>query len=58
MTNEIYFSESYRIYFQERNSETAYLNNFPDLVFRKKQGLVFSSDEAASFSNGIKISVP
>ena len=57
MTNEIYFSESYRIYFQERNSETAYLNNFPDLVFRKKQGLVFSSD-VFSFSNGIKVSVP
>ena len=36
MTEEMYFPESYRVYFKEFNSEAAYLNTFPDLVFNKK----------------------
>ena len=36
MSGKIYFSESCRNYFEELNSEAAYLNNFPDLIFSEK----------------------
>ena len=36
MTNKTNFSESYRIYFEELNSEAIYLNNVSDLVFGKE----------------------
>ena len=36
MSGKIYFSESCRNYFEELNSEEAYLNNFPDIIFSEK----------------------